>query len=262
MNVHGQKLNPGIASITLLRARPAAQDALDRLQLDPWADPRMTLGGVCEAKGIAWTDLEAALRSLPETLPERDWEAESIPMLLDHLVQDHADLQRNSLPAIRNALTRALSSAGGSSLIGYLAEAWPGFTAELAAHMKEEEVFLFPRLLHYAWCVGHSGQHPDFSGGSVNVFIALHLMGNEDRQMEALQRFMAGWETASPAEAMVPEAESELRRLLETFFERLRRHNHLESALLFPRAKALEKTLYDAAISGRPDSRFPIAVSP
>lgn len=248
MDQRANWLHPGIPVLTLLRNRPLAQEALDRLGLNPWSDPRIPLEVLGSRAGIQWPALEAALAALPDTMAERDWETSSLPYLLDHLVRDHDDIRDRLLPAIQNALAHSSSLNSDPGRIAYFSEAWPGFTAELAAHMREEEVFLFPRLLHYAYCVQHHVRHPDFTGGSVSVFIAVHLLGNESRLMEAMDRFVKGW-VASPR-AWRPGTDSELQGRISAFQERITRHNSLETTLLFPRAKALEKALFDSAISG------------
>lgn len=248
MDQRANWLHPGIPVLTLLRKKPLAQEELERLGLNPWADPRMPLEVLGTKAGIQWPELDARLEALPDTLAERDWDSVSLPFLLDHLVRDHDDIRDRLLPDIQNALAHSSSLNSDSGRIAYFSEAWPGFAAELIAHMKEEESFLFPRLLHYAHCVKNHVRHPDFTGGSVSVFIAVHLMGNETHLMEALDRFVKGWET-SPR-AWQSGTDSELQGRIKIFRERIMSHNILETTLLFPRAKALEKALFDAAISG------------
>jgi iron-sulfur cluster repair protein YtfE (RIC family) len=246
MESREQWIFPGMPVLSLLRMRPGALPALERFGIDPWHDSQATLRGAAAAKGADWEALKAALEALPDPADDRDWESATAPELLDHLVDDHRDLQENLLPALQAALARA--SADGSGAFLYMSAAWPAFTADLAAHMKEEENFLFPRILHYDHCVRHRGSHPDFEGGSVNVFIAIRLLGNEHRQMDALRDFLSGWDENETALASGSE---DLLLLLKEFQDRLARHNQLEEGLVYPLARNLEKILYDAAISGR-----------
>jgi iron-sulfur cluster repair protein YtfE (RIC family) len=261
VDARDNRYHPGLPVLSLLRARPLAQETLERLGLNPWIDPRMTLGELCSGKAIPWPELEAMLREIPDSLPQRDWDRAPLPLLLDHLVSDHAEIQGRILPEIHSALALASEHGTVQGRLAYLVGAWPGFTADLAAHMKEEEVFLFPRLLHYDYCVRHRDQHPGFSGGSVNVFIAIHLLGNENRQSDALFRFIGEMEAASRTGPVISEAEAGLLGLVASFQERLKRHNALETAILFPRAKSMEKALYDAAIAGEIDSGHTIPAS-
>jgi hemerythrin superfamily protein len=89
----------------------------------------------------------------------------------------------------------------------------------------------------------------------VNVYFAIRLLGNEHRQMEALRRFMAGRAALAP-ERESP-AQAKLAELMAEFQERLERHNHVEEHVLFPKARDLEKSLYDSAIAGAAASRSP-----
>lgn len=243
-----QWIFPGMPVLALLNARPAALGVLEGWGIDPWADPKARLDALAAAKGIPWPAFEAGLDGLPGIDGDRDWESASIPDLLDHLIADHRDILDRLVPALRDALDRAPSStedphAGPNG-------DWRAFAAGLDAHMREEENFLFPRLLHFAYCLRHHGCHPDFDGGSVNVYIAIRLLGNEHRQKEELRRFLADQDARFRALAKGTPGQESIGRLLEEFRERLERHNHLEEEVLYPKARDLEKSLYDAAIAG------------
>lgn len=252
MDSREQWIFPGMPVLSLLRMRPGALSALERFGIDPWLDHQATLLAAASAKGAAWEELRAALEALPDPAADRDWDSANVPELLDHLVEDHRDIQEKLLPELRLALTRA--SRNGAGRFIYMSEVWPAFTADLAAHMKEEENFLFPRILQYDHCVRHRGAHPDFDGGSVNVFIAIRLLGNEHRQMDSLRRFLSGWDADEAArDADYPDGKR-FHALLAAFQDRLERHNQLEEGVVYPLARSLEKILYDAAISGRPSA--------
>src|SRR6185503_15839302 len=94
-------------------------------------------------------------------------------------------------------------------------------------------------------------RHPDFNGGSVKVFIALRMLRNEHHQMDSLCRVLEGWEAVPRPGAGAPDAENPLNELIGQLQERLERHSRIEETVLFPRAMALEKALYDTAISGK-----------
>lgn len=255
MRAREQWIFPGMPVLALLRARPAALKPLEVWGIDPWLDPHARLEALAAAKHIPWTKFEAGLVELPASDCERAWNSESIPDLLDCLVADHRDILGRLVPAIRNALSRA-PSAHADPLAGPDG-GWNGFVSDLEEHIREEENFLFPRLLHYAYCLRHHGRHPDFDGGSVNVYIAIRLLGNEHRQMDALRRFMAGREALAPGPEEESPAREKLAELLAEFQERLERHNHVEEHVLYPKARDLEKSLYDSAIAGAAASRSP-----
>lgn len=243
-----QWIFPGMPVLALLNARPAALGVLEGWGIDPWVDPHARLDALAAAKLIPWPVFEAELNGLPETDGNGDWESASIPALLDHLISDHRDILDRLAPALRIALDRAPSP--GNDAHANPDGNWKAFAAGLEAHMREEENFLFPRLLHYAYCLRHHGCHPDFDGGSVNVYIAIRLLGNEHRQKEDFRLFLAGQDERFRASAKGSPEQERIGRLLEEFRERLERHNHLEENVLYPKARDLEKSLYDSAIAG------------
>jgi len=248
MHESEQWIFPGMPVLALLHTRPAALTLLEAWGIDPWLDPHAHLDALAAAKHVPWSEFEAALVGLPDLDEDRDWESASLSDLLDHLIADHRGMLNRSLPALRFALARMPATekdmpAGSDA-------AWKLFADGLEAHMREEEHFLFPRLLHYAYCLRHHGRHPDFDGGSVNVYIAIRLLGNEHRQKEILMRFLEDQEAhASGSSPGSPEKERFM-RLLAEFRNRLERHNHLEEEVLYPKARGLEKSLYDSAIAG------------
>jgi iron-sulfur cluster repair protein YtfE (RIC family) len=243
-----QWIFPGMPVQALLNARPAALKLLEAWKIDPWFDPHASLEALAAAKRIPWNEFEAGLGGLPAGERDGDWQNASLPDLLDHLIADHRDILGRIMPALRLALARATSPSQESP--ARPEGDWKAFAEGLEAHMREEENFLFPRLLHYAYCLRHHGCHPDFDGGSVNVYIAIRLLGNEHRQMDAFRRFLADQETRLRRSGKGSLDHERLGPLLAEFRDRLERHNHLEEAVLYPKARDLEKALYDAAIAG------------
>lgn len=248
MRASEQWIFPGMPVLALLNERPAALRLLEAWNIDPWLDPHARLDVLAASKRIAWQKFESELHGLPESDGDRDWERASIPDLLDHLIADHREILTRILPALRAALARIPSA--GKETHASPEKGWKAFAADLEAHMREEENFLFPRLLHYVYCLRHHGRHADFDGGSVNVYIAIRLLGNEHRQKEAFKRFLAVQEERIRGMAGASADRERLKQLLAEFQERLERHNHLEEAVLYPKARDLEKSLYDAAIAG------------
>ncbi|MBW8889400.1 MAG: hemerythrin domain-containing protein [Fibrobacteres bacterium] len=248
MRVGEQWIFPGMPVSALLNARPAALRLLEAWGIDPWLDPHAHLDALAASKRVPWTLFETALDELTDLDEDRDWEGASLPDLLDHLIADHRDMLNRIVPALRIALAR-IPATEKDPPVGSDA-AWNLFADGLEAHMREEENFLFPRLLHYAYCLRHHGCHPDFDGGSVNVYIAIRLLGNEHRQKEIFMRFLDDQEAHVTGLAIGSPDQERLARLLAEFRIRLERHNHLEEEVLYPKARDLEKSLYDAAIAG------------
>jgi regulator of cell morphogenesis and NO signaling len=248
MRASEQWIFPGMPVSALLNARPAALGLLETWGIDPWLDPHAHLDALAAAKQVPWPKFESALDELPYLDEDRDWEDATLPDLLDHLIADHRDMLDRIVPALRSELARIPATEKNPPLDSHAA--WKLFADGLEAHMREEENFLFPRLLHYAYCLRHHGRHPDFDGGSVNVYIAIRLLGNEHRQKEIFMRFLEDQEAHVAGSAIGSPEHERLVPLLTEFRNRLERHNRLEEAVLYPKARDLEKSLYDAAIAG------------
>ena len=237
---------PGLPVLSLLEARPSALEVFEERGIDPWLYPKANLGTLASALRIPWAEF-AGFMSLPERDKPMDLESASIPELLDFLIADHRDILGRLVPGIRSALAQAPRKAAAD-----LDSAWKTFTAGLQAHIQEEETFLFPRLLHYDHCLRHQSHHPDFAGGSVNVYIAIRLLRNEQSQMAALRQFLAEQEPRAQGPGTGSPEQHRLACALDEFQQRLVRHNHVEEDWLYPKARHLEKFLYDAAIAGAP----------
>jgi iron-sulfur cluster repair protein YtfE (RIC family) len=248
MRMNEPGIVPEMSALSLLKARPSVLSRLERWGIDPWLDPDARLGTLAASLGLPWSVFAAALASVPSGAGRADLENAPLPEILDYLVADHREILGELVPAIRTAL--ACLPPGPDGAPAGLDGIWNAFTSGLEAHMREEESFLFPRLLHYLHCLRHHGQHPDFAGGSVNVYIAIRLLGNERLQMDALRRLLQG-RNALAARPGTGSAEQEnLLASLAVFEARLERHNHEEEKILYPIARELEKSLYDAAIAG------------
>jgi iron-sulfur cluster repair protein YtfE (RIC family) len=186
---------------------------------------------------------------LPGT--DAEWNGQPIFHLIDFLSREHRQFLHGLLPAIKHALEQE-HMRNGESLrrLRYLVEEWPRFSSALAEHIHEEEAFLFPKILQYDYCLRHTRNHPDFQGGSVNVFVALRLLGNEKSQMQGIRRFLNELRYSPEPASQEGSLENRLEPLLQDLQARLIKHAELETEILFPMAKAVEKILIDKQIAG------------
>ncbi|MDB5047094.1 MAG: Hemerythrin cation binding domain protein [Fibrobacteres bacterium] len=244
-------LFPGTTLGTVLKVRPMAISILEKYGVNPW-DPRYpTVGEMCRDKGISLDVFSAEIKSLPVPDRDTDWKRRPIFHLLDFLAHEHRQYLHGLLPAIRHSLAQEYQGDGESlRRLRYLVEEWPAFSAALAEHIHEEESFLFPKILHYEYCLKHKEEHPDFSNGSVNVYVAMQMLGNEKKQMAAVRRFLNEVKFSTAANGAAGCLEEHIEPLLEDLQSRLMAHAALETNELFPKAKFLEKALMDARIAG------------
>ncbi len=232
---------------------------LEHYEMDPWDPNYLTIGELCDAKRIGMEEFHAEMKSLPTPDDGTDWKSHPIYYLLDYLTREHWQFVNRILPAIKHAFAEEYT-ANDDSLhrLRYLVEEWPAFSSALEGHIHEEESFLFPKILHYDYSLRHRGYYPDFSGGSVDVFVALRLLGNEKEQLAVVRRFLNELLFSKSANEPLVSLESQLAPLLSDLQNRFNNHSALETTVLFPMAKALEKALFNARISGDEFIKDPI----
>jgi len=242
---------PGTAIGTILRLRPMAISLLEKYAMDPWDSNQASIHEHCEAKRITLSAFLAEMKDLPEPEEDTDWKTRPIYHLVDHLAREHWEFLNRLLPAIKNVLAQEYA-ANAESLrrLRNLIEEWPTFSAALEAHIHQEEAFLFPKILQYDYSLRHKGFHPDFAGGTVDVYVALRMLGNEKEQMAVVRRFLSEVVFSKASQDHLDSLEGRLYPLLMDLQSRLANHAALEAKVLFPMAKSVEKALIDARISG------------
>jgi iron-sulfur cluster repair protein YtfE (RIC family) len=244
-------LFPGTPISTLLRFKPMALSLLEKYGMDPWDPNRVSVEEVCVSKGIPLETFFAEMKALPAPAGHTEWALRPISQLIEYLTRDHRHLVHVLMPAIKSALSQEYASDWESMRrIRYLVEEWPAFAAALEEHIQEEEAFLFPKILQYDHSLRHKRSHPDFHGGSVNVYVALRMLGNEERQMTGVRRFLNEVSYSKESLDRPGTLENRLGPLLEELQTRLSMHAALETKVLFPMAKAVEKALMDVRIAG------------
>lgn len=246
----------GTPTATVLRKRPLAISIFEKHGMDPWDPNFPTISELCASRNLSMDVFFAEMKSLPEPGEDTDWKNRPIYEMLDYLTRDHDELLNGLLPEIGRTLSREAAGDSESYLrLHRLVEEWPEFSASLREHIQEEELFLFPKILQYDHCLRRKGCHPDFSGGSVNVFVALRMLGNEKRQLAGVKRFLNDVLFSRAACDRPGSLESCLEPLLEELQAKLLNHSGIETNILFPMAKAVEKAMMDLRISGENESK-------
>lgn len=247
---------------TVLRKRPMALSIFEKHGLDPWHPDYQTISELCASRKIPMEAFFAEMKSLPMPDAGNDWKIRPIYELLDFLTREHADLMNGPIAEITQVLSGKASGDTDSRLrLQSLVMEWPEISSSLLDHMQEEEAFLFPKILQYDHCLRHKACHPDFTGGSVNVFVAIRMLDNEKRQLAGIRRFLNEVLFSRAACDIPGSLESRLEPLLESLQTRLLDHSGIETNVLFPMAKAVEKALMDVRISGVADGKIRPQVS-
>ncbi len=244
-------LFPNTPVSTVLRQRPMALAIFERHGIDPWSAPNAEIADICLSHHLSWERFLQEMRGLPHPSADTDWKSAPLSQLLEQLSRQHWELVHEDLPSIKNELGRLpVSTDEGLRRIHELSLEWPAFSATLIEHIREEEGFLFPKMLHYDYCRRHRGGHVDFTGGSANVYVAIRLLDNEREHMSMVAKFLDEMRYAEGGDREPGSLGHRLHPLLDAFHAKLLRHSLLEADILYPTAKGIENALYEAAITG------------
>lgn len=202
---------------------PGAITVFRQHKLDFCCCGEASLAEAAAGKGLALSELEAALhavaqQALPATLPE---EAGALITLIE--TRYHA-VHRQELPEVIRLARRVEgvhgarpdAPSGAADLLQQTAE-------KLEAHMKKEELILFPMM--------RRGGHPMIAQ-PIAVMLAEH--GDHGGQLRELARIMRDFEAPDDACPTWRALCAGSRKLHDDLVE----HIHIENNLLFPRFTA------------------------
>jgi regulator of cell morphogenesis and NO signaling len=229
----------------LVAERPGRARVFERWGIDYCCGGRKPLEAACQEKAL---DAEAVLRDLSEAdsagtaCGETDWSRASLSELADHIVTTHHAYLRQELPRLTSLLAKVAHAHGNRHPeLRSVRRVFETLTAELQTHMVKEENGLFPmfRLQEAA----RTRTHFPF-GATIRSAIRILDREHEDtgRMLAKIRMFTGGF-------APPPGACSAYRALLDGLAQLeadLHLHIHEENNILFPRAIALEETLFPA----------------
>lgn len=211
----------------LARRIPGATGVFHRHRLDFCCGGRQSLRDAAARKGLDADAIAAQLDSLQAEPPAgTDWQHETLPRLVDHIMARYHTRHREQLPElIRLALRVEQVHAGHPDCPGGLAEHLRAMQQELESHMQKEEQVLFPVLI-----MGQGAR----AGAPITVMRMEH-----DQHGLALEHLAAlTHDITPPADACTTWRALYLG--LRTLREDLMDHIHLENNILFERAAADE----------------------
>lgn len=201
-----------------------------------------TVEEVCEKNNI---DEALLLEELNTVLASKndsaiDFNSWPLDLLVDYIEKTHHRYVEEKTPVILQFLDK-LASVHGSNHPELLKvnELFKGCAGELARHMKKEELILFPYIKKMMGAtISHESIKPPHFG-SVNNPIAM-MMEEHDAEGERFRAISALTNNYTPPEDACNTYRVTL-AMLQEFEEDLHKHIHLESNILFPKTKALEK---------------------
>lgn len=234
---------------TILRFWPMTLAWFERQGIDPWHWWDSDIETACHSVGITFEDFEKGVRKLPEPGPASDWGAAPIYCLVDFLCHQHRIFLGDKLPHLRSLLSKETSShdADARDLRALYME-YLQFSLSLQEHLRQEESFFFPKILHNDYWLRHKQVDPDFASGSACVFIALHGMEMENAMEASIHKLTQTADKA--AGSLGVRASAKLTQALHVLLTELKEHSRLESEILYPMVIQTERALYDACIRG------------
>ena len=213
-------------------AIPSSVRLFQRHGIDFCCGGKRTLSAVCTERGLSFAATVAAIEAAASTATdERDWAHEPLGALIEHIVATYHDPLREELPRLQEMAARVTQVHGRKAVhLTRMLEIIDVLSADLLAHMRKEEIVLFPAIR----AIDHG------RGDAAWIAAPVSAMEHEHDWAGALLddlREMTGDYT-------LPDWACATMRALYQGLEELERamhvHVHLENNVLFPRALGRE----------------------
>jgi len=201
-----------------------------------------TIDEVCVKENINETNLLIDLNAVLSTKNELEIDFNSWPLdlLIDYFEKTHHHFIEVKTPVILQFLEKLCDVHGSNHPeLFEITKLFKASTEELAPHMKNEEMILFPfvkEMMNATKTHGSIGQ-PQFE--TVKNPIAV-MMNEHEHEGERFRTIASLTNNYTPPEDACNTYKVTY-AMLQEFEQDLHKHIHLESNILFPKAKALEK---------------------
>lgn len=221
-----------------------AASIFKKYNIDFCCNGNRTIADACTEKQI---DEDRLIDEVAEVINKKetgdiDVKAFPIDLLTDYIEKTHHRYVEKKIPEITPFLRKVVSvHSGRHPELTEVEELFINSTGDLSAHLKKEELMLFPyiRLLVKAQLSG--GKRPQTGLGSVTTYIK-QMEQEHTAEGERFRRISELTDNYTPPEDACNTYRITL-SLLKEFEEDLHRHIHLENNILFPRAIGLEQVL-------------------
>jgi regulator of cell morphogenesis and NO signaling len=130
-------------------AAPSSIRVFQHYDIDFCCGAKRPLGVVCRERGLTFADVSAAIDKSSTTGSDetRDWSRESLGTMIGHILIAYHQPLRAELPRLE-AMARKVAQVHGTNAppLVRVAALVSELAAELAAHMRKEEMVLFPAI--------------------------------------------------------------------------------------------------------------------
>ncbi|PZF74756.1 iron-sulfur cluster repair di-iron protein [Taibaiella soli] len=241
MNISNENI---IGAVVAQDYRTAA--VFERAGIDFCCNGGRTIGAACEAQKIGSADLIQELEEIVKTSRSgqsttADYSSFPLDLLADWIEKKHHRYVSMQIPVIQSFLEKIVHVHGAKH--PELAEIKAHFDAcamELTAHMKKEELILFPfiRKMVLAKLEGRNEIAVPFGTVQNPIRMMMHehdVEGERFRSIKSLSnQYVAPADSCNTYKAAFA--------ALQEFEEDLHLHIHLENNILFPKAIVLEES--------------------
>lgn len=206
-----------------------------------------TIEAVCSANGIDPAALENEIKATlsRDGAPADDPNTWSLTRLAEHIERVHHGFVNDRTPLLQQYLAKLCKVHGDQHPELFdIAREFDGCAGAMAAHMKKEELILFPFVTRLELAKREQSAPPVPHFGTVENPVRM-MMHEHDEEGERFRR-IAALSNGYTAPADGCNTYRAAFALLEEFEQDLHRHIHLENNILFPKAVALEEELRHA----------------
>ena len=177
--------------------------------------------------------LMALVDFVEESARDTGWSTMPLADLCGSIIQRHHGYLRDVLPRLSN---RTSSAATQRPEYGEMARIFSGFRMDLEAHMAKEETTFFPQMANLERNLSSNGALRPSVAGPIGFLEAEHEEAVSS--LAAMERLTCGFTPKEGDGSGVRLLLAELAILDED----MRWHVHKENEVLFPRARALERS--------------------
>jgi regulator of cell morphogenesis and NO signaling len=201
-----------------------------------------TIDEVCTIQGINEDDLLLDLNMVLHTKNDSgvDFNSWPLDLLVDYIEKTHHRYVEEKTQALIPYLDKLCSVHGSNHPeLFEINQLFKDSAQELASHMKKEEIILFPFVKEMIDATkSHGSIGKPFFGTVKNPISA--MMNEHDAEGERFRTIAALTNNYTPPQDACNTYQVTY-AMLQEFEQDLHKHIHLESNILFPKAKALEK---------------------
>jgi regulator of cell morphogenesis and NO signaling len=218
---------------------PGAARVFEKYGIDYCCGEKHALNRACRERGITQ---EMLLNELAEAVAtraasdDRDWNALPLRELIGHILSRHHVYLRSEMPRIAVLFAKVVGAHGDRQPVLYqVREIFDVLRDELDAHMKKEELILFPII----------EKLEAHDGGTVPACFCYieHQVARMEREHESAGHCLMQMRRLTLDYTLPDEACNTYRALFAALIELetdLHQHIHLENNVLFPRATKLQ----------------------